>query len=131
MVLEEKFSVERDKELLQALRDEAESKQKREALADALGIAEDGLLDQLEALEVCVETMAAISLIFLIAVAWADGNLDVKERRAVLDAAERKGMDSEHAGHRLVGCWLARKPDDGLLAVWKDYVAALSQTLSQ
>lgn len=129
--LEEKFFLERDKALLQALRDKTASKQRREALSSASGITDDELLDRLEELEVSAETLAALSLVPLIAVAWADGNLDIKERQAVLDAAARKGLDAEHPGHQLLQQWLQRKPDAQLLAVWKGYVATLSQTLGQ
>ncbi|NQT11268.1 MAG: hypothetical protein HQ582_00875 [Planctomycetes bacterium] len=130
-VLEDKFFAERDQELLQALRDEAACKERKKALADASGIADDALLDQFDELDFNCETLAALSLVPLIAVAWADGNVDVKERRAVLDAAEQKGMDKGLPACQLLERWLARKPDDALLAAWKGYVGALSQTLSE
>ncbi len=130
-MLEEKFFAERDRELLQALREEAASKERKKALADASGIADDALLDQLDELDLHGETLAALSLVPLIAVAWADGNVDVKERRAVLDAAEQKGIEKELPAYQLLERWLARKPDDKLMAVWKGYVATLSQKLSE
>ncbi len=129
--LEEKFFLERDMELLRALREEAASKEKKKALAEASGIADDDLLSRLMELDVSGETLAALSLVPLIAVAWADGTLDAKERLAVLAAAEQKGMDKEHAGYRLLECWLKRKPDAALLTVWKSYVATLSETLGE
>ncbi|MHC4177614.1 MAG: hypothetical protein ACYSWU_08910 [Planctomycetota bacterium] len=113
--LEEKFFLERDRELLRALREEAASKERKKALADASGI-----------------TVAALSLVPLVAVAWADGSLDVKERQAILAAAEQKGMQKkEHPGYQLLQRWLKRKPDPKLLAVWRGYVAALAQPLSE
>ena len=129
--LEDKFFSERDRELLEAIRAEAASKDRKKALADASGIADDDLLDQLDKLEVNGETLAALSLVPLIAVAWADGSIDSKERQAVLDAAEQKGMAKEHPGYQLLQRWLQQKPDAKLLSVWKGYVATLSQTLSE
>jgi len=91
MELEEEFFLKRDMELLQALREKTASKQRKQALAEASGIAHDDLLDQLIELDVSGETAAALSLVPLIAVAWADGTIDAKERTAVLDAAEELG----------------------------------------
>ncbi|MHC4405481.1 MAG: hypothetical protein ACYTG0_38025 [Planctomycetota bacterium] len=128
--LEDRFFHEHDQKLLEALREQTASKERKKALADASGITDDDLLGQLDKLDISGETVVALSLIPLIAVAWADGNVDVKERAAVLAAAEQKGIEKEHPAHQLLECWLKRKPDGSLLAVWKDYVATLSQTLS-
>jgi len=129
--LEEKFFSERDQELLQALREKAASKERKKALAEASGIADEDLLDQLDQLDVRGETLAALSLVPLIAVAWADGSVDAKERGAVLAAAEQKGMKKGHPGYQLLERWLVQKPDPGLLAVWKGYVTTLAQTFSE
>ena len=67
--MEDKFFAERDRELLQALRDEAACKERKKALADASGIDDDALLDQLDEHEFHGETLAALSLVPLIAVA--------------------------------------------------------------
>jgi hypothetical protein len=129
--LEEKFFLERDIELLRALREKAASEKRKEALAEASGIADEELLDQLDELDVSAETVAALFLIPLIAVAWADGSVDAAERRAVLAAAEQKGIRKNHPGYQLLESWLKQKPDVELVAVWKGYAAALSQTLHQ
>ena len=50
--LEEKFFSQRDKELLQNLRERLASKERKRALADASGITDESLLDQLDKLEV-------------------------------------------------------------------------------
>ena len=129
--LEDKFFHAHDQELLRALREAKASKERKKALADASGITDDDLLDQLDELDIGGETVVALSLVPLIAVAWADGNIDVKERAAVLAAAQQQGIERGHPGYQLLECWLKRKPDVSLLAVWKDYVGALSQTLSE
>ena len=129
--LEDKFFLERDMELLQALREEAASKERKQALSDTSGIADEDLLRQLVEIQVSHETVAALSLVPLIAVAWADGRIDINERKAVLSAAERSGIDKEHAAYQLLNCWLKNKPPVELLAVWKDYVATLSNKLDE
>ena len=129
--LEDKFFLERDMELLRALREETASKERKQALSDTSGIVDEDLLCQLVEIQVSHETVAALSLVPLIAVAWADGSVDINERKAVLSAAERSGFDVEHAGYQLLDCWLKNKPGDKLLAIWKDYVATLSQKLDE
>ena len=89
------------------------------------------MLGQLVDLDVSSETLAALSLVPLIAVAWADGSLDAKERQAVLAAAEQLGLETKHPGYQLLERWLKQKPDKKLLAAWKGYAATLSQTLSE
>ena len=128
--LEEKFFAQRDMELLQALREKAATQGRKKALADASGIQDEDLIEQLDQFGVSGETLAALSLVPLIAVAWADGAIDAKERQAVLAAAEQKGMEKDHAGYQLLQRWLEQKPDVKLLEVWRVYVGALSPTLS-
>jgi len=128
--LEEKFFTQRDEELLRALREKAASQERKRALAEASGIEDEDLLDQLDRLEVCGETLAALSLVPLVAVAWADGKIDAEERRAVLAAAEQRGIERDQAGYQLLDRWLGKKPNARLLEVWRGYVAALVPSLS-
>lgn len=129
--LEEKFFAERDMELLRALREKTATEERKKALAEASGVDDEDLIDQLDGLEVTGETLAALSLVPLIAVAWADGSLDPRERQAVLTAAEQKGMEQGHAGYQLLERWLRRRPDKKLLEIWKAYVSALVPKLSE
>lgn len=128
--LEERFFFERDQQLLQALRQEVATKEKKRALAEAAGITDEGLLGQLVEMEVSHETVVALSLVPLIAVAWADGSVDTKERQAVIEAAQQSGMEKGHAAYQLLEQWLQQEPDARLLNVWKGYVAALSTMLA-
>ena len=127
--LEDKFFLERDMELLEALRKETASKEGKQALSDTSGIVDEDLLCHLVESQVSHETVAALSLVPLIAVAWADGSIDFNERKAVLSAAEQSGIDKEHAAYQLLECWLKNRPPDKLLAIWKEYVATLCQKL--
>jgi hypothetical protein len=129
--LEDKFFAQRDQELLKALREKAALRERKEALAEASGITDEDLLDQLQQLDIGAETLAALSLVPLIAVAWADGSIDLKERRAVLSAAEQKGIGTADPGYQLLERWLQQQPDPALLTAWMEYVSTLSQTLSE
>jgi len=128
--LEETFFSQRDRELMQTLRERIASQERLKALAEVSGITDDELLAQLDQLDVSAETVAALSLVPLVAVAWADGTIDLKERKAVLAAAVQKGLEPGHPGYLLLEGWLDQQPERRLLDVWKGYVASLAPTLS-
>ena len=128
--LEDAFFAERDKELLQALREKAATAERKKALADATGIHDENLIEQLDQLDFSGETLAALSLVPLVVVAWSDGSIEDKERQAVLEAAEQRGIEKDHIAHELLERWLKQKPDAKLLEVWKGYATALMLTLS-
>lgn len=129
--LEEAFFAKQDEALLRRLRDAEAAKSKKEALSAASGIADDAVLDRLVALGVDGATIAALSLVPLVLVAWADGSMDDKERDAALAAAAEAGVDRQSAGRQLLEGWLATRPPPQLLATWTDYIRAISPTLSE
>ena len=128
--LEEKFFREKDMELIRALREKTATLERKKALVEASGIEHEDLLEQLDQLEISAENLAALSLFPLVAVAWADGRLDDKERAAVLASAQQIGLSDGHPGYQLLEAWLQQKPDKKLTGVWYDYISALCQILS-
>ena len=82
------------------------------------------------ALEIDSETLAALTLIPLVEVAWADGSIAQQERDAILEAAASVGITPESESYFLLGNWLKKAPPAGLLEAWESYVAALSETLT-
>lgn len=129
--LEEAFFAQQDEALLRRLREADAAKSKKEALSAVSGIADDAVLNKLVALGVESAAVAALSVIPLVLVAWADGELDAKERGAVLSAAAEAGIDEKGAGYQLLSRWLATKPPPQLLATWTDYIRAISPTLNE
>ena len=125
--LEEAFFAEHDAALRRRLREAGEAKAEREALSAASGITDTALLERLVALGISSETLTALSVIPMVAVAWADGKVDELERRAVLSGAERLGVARGEAGYELLEGWLGRRPPRELLPAWRDYIAALSR----
>ncbi|MBU8543252.1 MULTISPECIES: hypothetical protein [Roseomonadaceae] len=96
----------------------------RERLAAASGISEPALLDRLVSAGVKAETLAALSLVPLVLVAWADGTLDEAERKALLEAAAESGVTAGSAAHESFTQWLAAPPPPGLLETWTAYIQA-------
>ena len=127
--LEDRFFSDRVKELLKQLKQEMSQKDGREALSEASGISDDAVLDAMMESEITAETLMSISLVPLVAVAWADGVMETKEKEAILKAAAGAGISEGTAAYQLLESWLANKPEDALLASWKEYIAALKSKI--
>ncbi len=125
--LEEMFFAEESENLRKTLQEKEEVRDKKETLSAASGITDDAVLEQLVALDISSDTLAALSLVPLIEVAWADGTMDDSERSAILSAAEDSGISDESAA--LLDGWLVTQPGSEVLSVWKDYVSALTSTM--
>jgi hypothetical protein len=128
--LEENFFAKHNEELLQKLREKTAAQAKKETLSAASGITEDAVLEELISLNISSETLAALSLVPLVEVAWADGSIDMKERNAILRAAEASGLTKENLSYQLIEGWLRERPARKLISAWKAYVSALSKSLS-
>jgi hypothetical protein len=128
--LEEEFFAKHNRRLLQQLGETMAAKANTEALAAASGITDATVLAQLAAIELSSETVAALALVPLIAVAWADGRLDAQERSALLAGAEHAEIRAGSASYQVLEAWLRERPSPQVLAAWKAYVAALSGTLT-
>ncbi len=127
--LEEEFFHKLQSDQIAKLREELERKQTRDELRTSCGIADDAVLDKLISLGLSGTTMAALSMVPLVWVAWADGAVQEKEREAVLKAAHERGIEDGGAAHTLLAGWLARRPAAHLFDAWAAYTRALADTL--
>lgn len=127
--LEDEFFQKQNNTLLAKLRTSREHEDQRAALESVSGISSPELLDALLELEIGADTFAALSLLPLVLVSWADGVVEEKERKAVLSAASASGIAPGDVSYELLESWLANKPATSVTQVWKDCTAALSQRL--
>ncbi len=128
--LEDSFFRKRDCELLQKLKEELAHELKRKELAAISGFTDVDLLDRLIRLDLGNNALAALSMVPLVRVAWADGRLLEKERDAILQAAVQSGISKSCPSYQCLLAWLEEKPDGELFQAWSDYVKALGETLS-
>jgi hypothetical protein len=128
--LEDSFFAKENARLLEKLREDAAKEERRREFRAVLNVKSDELLDALVELGVAAETLVAFSLVPLVEVAWADGQIQSKEREAILKAAEEQGVSPASASHQLLENWLKTKPDDELLEVWKGYIGQLMESMS-
>lgn len=127
--LEDAFFHAEEEKQIQKMRAELDKKSGRDDLRSVSGISDDAVLDQLVATGVTGRTVAALSLVPLLRVAWADGKMDERERDAVLAAAQGKGIEVGSAAFQLLHGWLDRAPSDALFDSWKAYIRELSSSL--
>lgn len=116
--LEEAFFREQDERLRLGLRAETEGHA-------GLGIADRAVFDSLRGLDVTGDEVAALTLIPVVAIAWADGELHDKERQALLQAAEAAGIAPDSPSHQLLESWFRERPDPELFERWKSFIVAL------
>lgn len=128
--LENQFFDKENKQKLAAMKSKLESQQSKEELRKASGMSDEAVLDRLVALGLRANTIAALSLVPLIYVAWADGSIQDNERTAILQGAHGKGLEQGTDGYELLQSWLSRKPSEELFTAWEAYIKALAGQLN-
>jgi hypothetical protein len=98
-------------------------------LAEASGIEDEWILVRLSELGIRADTLAALTLVPLVEVAWADGRMDPRERSAILDGAAATGIAPDSWSYRLFEMWTRDLPAPELLEVWEEFVGALAAKL--
>jgi len=128
--LEDEFFRREDERLMERLRELKQKEASREALAKASGITNPAILDTLLNLGIRPEVVEALSVVPLVEVAWADGQLDSKEKQAILERAQKSGTTPGSVGHDLLRSWLDHKPEPKLLTAWRHMVQGICEQLS-
>lgn len=98
-------------------------------IAAASGIQDAAVLDKLVELGIGAETLAAITLVPLVEIAWADGSMDPPEREAILRGAQEQGLEAGSAPRALLEDWLDHRPPPRLLAAWREYIGTLCEEM--
>jgi len=128
--LENQFFDKENKAKISAMKDKLDAQKTREELRKASGMSDDTVLDKLVELGLRANTIAALSLVPLITVAWADGTIQDNERSAILQGAHGKGLEQGTDGYELLQTWLTKKPDGQLFEAWEAYIKALAGQLN-
>lgn len=127
--LESAFFARQDEALLARMREADGARSRTAALAAASGIQDEAVLAQAVKLGLGPGTVAALALVPLVLVAWADGSLDSKERAAVMAAARELGFQPADPATSLLDTWLSAPPNAELKAAWQGYAKALAGQL--
>jgi hypothetical protein len=128
--LENQFYEKQNAEKLAAMKAKLDNQRSKDDLRRASGMSDDAVLDHLVALGLRANTIAALSLVPLIQVAWADGVIQDNERVAILQGAHGKGLEEKTEGYDLLQGWLKHPPSDELFVAWEEYIKALAAQLN-
>jgi hypothetical protein len=126
-LMESLFYKRRDQELLQKIRDERADKELRCQLIAASGLDDAETIDALIDAGITADSLTAVAMIPLVAVAWADRQMESAEKTAILQAADDSGIDKGSSSYDLLNVWLSDRPEADLLDAWKAYVGAVKQ----
>jgi len=127
--LEETFFAKQNAALLERMRAKREKQASIEALARASNIGDPEVLERLVELGLDAASWAALSLVPLVEVAWADGAVEARERDAILTAAAEQGIAPGSPSRTLLEGWLGVRPDAALFATWGAYATELAAQL--
>jgi len=129
--LENSFFMNLNNQKIEELRRQMKEQNALQDLKEASGISDEGLLKKLQSLQIHKETIAALILTPLVQVAWADGKMEKKERKAVLDAARKNGISDDSPAYALLQEWLQVNPRVSLFSAWKSYISELLSNLEE
>jgi hypothetical protein len=129
--LEDSFFAKENERILKELREASARAEKKKEFKEYLNIDNDEIINALVDLEVEPETLVAFSLVPLVEVAWADGEIQPKERDAIIKAAVERGVEEGSPTCDLLRNWLKTKPDPRLLDVWRGYIDELKDSLGE
>jgi hypothetical protein len=108
--LEDAFFAKENARLLQQLRERARQQERRAAMREVVRVDDEALIDHLIVLGLEPETVLALQLVPLAAIAWADGRIEPRERAAVLKAAAAKGVTPDSVAGQMLDSWLGQRP---------------------
>ncbi len=121
------FFFEQDQQLLKAFHERLEKMDRRAQLAQVSGIHDEAVLDRLIELDIGPETLAAMAVVPLVLVAWADGKVQAEEREAIIAAAQAAGIQPQDGRYPLLEFWLNKRPGAEMLEAWRHYIQGLCQ----
>ena len=125
------FFREQDQEVRRAFRERMEKIDRRAQLTQVSGIQDEAVLDRLIELKIEPETMAAMAVVPLIAVAWADGNVQEEERKAINAAAQAAGIQPQDGRYPMLEYWMNKRPGAQLIEAWEHYIKDLCKRLDK
>lgn len=102
----------------------------KKALSEISGITDQSILQKLAEIDISPEVMASLTLIPLVVVAWADGEVDEKERGEVLKSLKGYGIVKGNVNYALLDEWLKIRPPHKMLNAWTHYISGLCASLS-
>ncbi len=128
-VLEEAFFYRVDRELIELLSKRQQREEKYRLFENSTGIRDRKHLDLLVDSGFELSTLHFV-WVPLILVAWADGNAENLEKKAIADILASKGISRETIARVVAHEWFCKKPTEELWEIWAEFSAATSASLN-
>lgn len=129
--LTDSFFAEENARVMQEFKRAVAVEEKKIEFREYLNIDNEEVLDALVELAVEPEALVAFSLVPLVEVAWADGEIQPKERDAILKAAIDSGVEDNSPTYTLLKNWLQMQPSPLLFETWRGYIQELLPSLGE
>jgi tellurite resistance protein len=126
--LEEAFFKKVNQRLTDKLKAESQKKADKESISRVTGIASEELLNRLVELKLSASSLAALALLPVVEVAWADGRIDDKEKKAALDASQQAKLSGPAL--EIVEAWMNERPAKEVFNTWSKYLAEIMLQMS-
>jgi hypothetical protein len=127
--LESAFFAQEDQKLIEKQQMLRKLKETKETLSKISGITNDAVLQKLVDLDIRPETLTSMCLAPLVAIAWADGIVDNKEKEAILTSVDKLGFKQGSDNYDILTQWLTHKPSSDLLTAWIHYIEGMCEKL--
>ena len=106
-----------------------DARRSREDIGAVMVLADLALCDRLIWIGITASAGAALALVPVIEVAWADREIQEAERLAILGGSDGYGF-SQPECRQLLDHWLRVRPSPSMMAAWVGFVRALARVMS-
>ena len=128
--LEEAFFFRMDRELIELLSNRLQRDEKIRLFANATGIRDKRRLESLVDSGFELSTLTAFIWVPLVFVAWADGNADEAEKKAIFHVLTTKGISQETASMMMAHQWFGQRPTEELWGTWEEFATTTLASLT-
>ena len=126
---EEEYFRKQEQELIQKTRRRQALEAERRELSEAIGIGDQEILDELQELGYTHGTVQLLYLVPLVQVAWADGQVSLRERDSIMKAARLSGIEENHPACERLADWLDERPSAAFFEKTLHVISALLKAL--
>jgi hypothetical protein len=126
--LEEEYFHRKERELIAQMRAKAAAEAAQQELGARTGVADASILASLQELGYTADTISLLHVVPLVQMTWADGNVSMRERDLIIEAARARGIESGSAADQMLAGWLAKRPSDELFNTTLRAIAAMLES---
>ena len=114
--LEDEYFRNKDRELIEKIRQAAATEQARQDLGRKAGLADPQDVQELQDLGFTPDTVGLLPLVPIIQMAWAEGGIAKAERELILRLARSRGIEAGSAADQRLTEWLTHQPAEAVFA---------------